>query len=58
LQRSGGLPADGSAPTYMGMALVLLGVTMLVMGILSHMHFGRALNERREQSVQLPPAAQ
>jgi len=49
LQRSGGLPADGSAPTYMGMALVLLGVTMLVMGILSHMHFGRALNERRER---------
>jgi len=47
LQRTGTLPAGGSAPLNMGMALVLLGITLLVLGILSHMRFGRQLNSRR-----------
>lgn len=47
LQRVGELPATGSAPVYMGISLVSLGILMLVMGIASHMHFGGELNSRR-----------
>lgn len=47
LQHTELLPEGGSAPKNMGMALVFLGITLLVMGIFSHMHFGRALNQRR-----------
>lgn len=32
-----------------GLALVLLGVLMLIMGIFSHAHFGRELTARRER---------
>jgi putative membrane protein len=48
LQKNGGLPmSDG--PRNLGMALVSLGVLLLVMGIATHMHFGRGLNDRRDR---------
>lgn len=39
--------SDG--PRNLGMALVSLGVLLLVMGIATHMHFGRNLNARRDR---------
>ncbi|NBW07411.1 MAG: DUF202 domain-containing protein [Caulobacteraceae bacterium] len=49
LQKSGAVPSISSGPRNLGMALVSLGVLLLVMGIVSHMHFGRGLNSRRER---------
>ncbi len=49
LQKSGAMPSISSGPRNLGMALVSLGVLLLIMGIVSHMHFGRGLNSRRER---------
>ena len=49
LQKTGVVPTMSSAPRNLGLALVSLGVLLLIMGIVSHMHFGRGLNDRRER---------
>ncbi|QTC92247.1 DUF202 domain-containing protein [Brevundimonas goettingensis] len=49
LQKSGAIPSMSDGPRNLGMALVGLGILLLIMGIVSHMHFGRGLNGRRER---------
>lgn len=41
------------SPHYFGLGLVLLGVAMLVMGILGHRRFLRALADRKARLLQL-----
>ena len=48
LREGGVLPQAGHAPRNIGLALILLGVLLLVMGIFSHMRFGKDLNLRRD----------
>jgi len=43
------LPEDSSAPRHFGIALVLLGILMLVLGIVYHIHYMNYL--RRERSA-------
>jgi putative membrane protein len=47
------LPLGDHAPRNFGLALILLGVLLLVMGIISHSMFGVRLNQRRERLFSL-----
>lgn len=46
------LPSESMAPRNFGVALVALGVGMLVLGIVYHLHYMRALRNERHAMVQ------
>jgi len=46
--RDAGTLSRAEAPRNFGLALVFLGVALLVMGIIYHLHFMRALREERK----------
>lgn len=48
LQKANVIAESSHTPRNIGLALILLGVLLLIMGIVSHMHFGKALNQRRD----------
>lgn len=47
------LPINEEAPRNFGMALILIGITLLVLGIRSHMHFQRNLTARHERLFEM-----
>jgi putative membrane protein len=47
LRTSNVLPQASAAPRHFGVALVALGIGMLVLGIIYHLHYMRALRDER-----------
>ena len=53
LAESSAIKINDDAPRNFGLALILIGIVMLVMGILSHMRFQRNLTARRQRLFEL-----
>ena len=49
LAKKGLFPDPDRAARNLGLALLMLGIVLLIMGILSHLNFGRELTLRRER---------